>query len=288
VNIKTLLNKTTEFFKKQNIPNSRLDAEVLLADLLDMERIKLYVNFDYPLTKEELAEYRKRVVRRAKREAVSYIIGYKEFMSLEFEVEEGVLIPRPETELLVANILDYCEKEELESPNIVEVGPGSGAIMVSLGHYLSDPKILGIDISPKAVKLSRKNIKKHELEDSLKVNKGDLLQPLLERNTQNVDIVVSNPPYINDEDMKNLQPEVKKEPELALAGGEDGLDVYKKLIPQAGSVLKSGGLLALEIGHDQGQRLKKFIKQTKNYQEIEIKKDYNGKDRMIFARKKEK
>jgi len=113
-------------------------------------------------------------------------------------------------------------------------------------------------------------------------------QPLLERNTQNVDIVVSNPPYINDEDMKNLQPEVKKEPELALAGGEDGLDVYKKLIPQAGSVLKSGGLLALEIGHDQGQRLKKFIKQTKNYQEIEIKKDYNGKDRMIFARKKEK
>lgn len=288
MNIKSLLNKTTEFFKEKNIPNPRLDAEVLLADLLDMERIKLYVNFDYPLTKEELAEYRERVVRRAKREAVSYIIGYKEFMSLEFEVEEGVLIPRPETELLVENILDHCEKEELESPNIVEVGPGSGAIMVSLGHYLSEAKILGIDISEKAVKVTRKNIKKHELGDRLKVNKGDLLQPLLKRNTQNVDIVVSNPPYINDQDMKNLQPEVKKEPELALAGGEDGLDVYKKLIPQASSVLKADGLLALEIGHDQGSRLEKFIKQTGEYQDIEIKEDYNGKDRMIFARKKEK
>ncbi|MGM0437290.1 MAG: peptide chain release factor N(5)-glutamine methyltransferase [Bacillota bacterium] len=288
MNIKTLLNKTSEFFKEQNIPNPRLDAEVLLADLLDMERIKLYVNFDYPLTKNELAEYRKRVVRRAKREAVSYITGHKEFMSLEFEVEKGVLIPRPETELLVENIIDYCEKEELEAPNIVEVGPGSGAIMVSLGHYLSEAKIMGIDISEKAVKLTRKNIKKHELEDRLKVNKGDLLQPLLKRNTQNVDIVVSNPPYISDEDMKNLQPEVKKEPSLALAGGKDGLEVYKKLIPQAASVLKKGGLLALEIGYDQGENLKKFINESGDYVDIEIKEDYNGKDRMIFASKKEK
>ena len=288
MNIKTLLNKTTKFFKEKNIPNPRLDAEVLLADLLDMERIKLYVNFDYPLTKDELTEYRERVVRRAKREAVSYITGHKEFMSLDFEVEKGVLIPRPETELLVENILDYFEEEEIEAPNIVEVGPGSGAIMISLGHYLPKAKILGIDISQKAVKLTRKNIKKHELEDRLKVNKGDLLQPLLKRDTQNVDLVVSNPPYISDEDMENLQPEVKKEPKLALAGGKDGLEVYKKLIPQAGSVLKKGGLLALEIGYDQGDRLKKFINESGEYKDVEIKEDYNGKDRMIFASKKEK
>ena len=288
MNIKTLLNKTTEFFKEQEIPNPRLDAEVLLADLLDMERIKLYVNFDYPLTKNELAEYRERVVRRAKREAVSYITGRKEFMSLELEVEKGVLIPRPETELLVENILDYCEEEELKSPNIVEVGPGSGAIMVSLGHYLSEAKILGIDISEKAVKVTRQNISRHELETRLKVNQGDLLQPLLERNTVNVDIVVSNPPYISEEDMKNLQPEIEKEPELALAGGKDGLEVYKKLIPQAGSVLKPGGLLALEIGHNQGDSLKKFIDKSEVYNEVDIREDYNGKDRMIFASKKEK
>ena len=288
MNIKSLLNKTTKFFKEKNIPNPRLDAEVLLADLLDMERIKLYVNFDYPLTKKELAKYRERVVRRAKREAVSYITGHKEFMSLDFKVEKDVLIPRPETELLVENILDYCEENELESPNIVEVGPGSGAIMVSLGHYLPDAKILGIDISKKAIELSRKNIKYHEMADRLKVNRGDLLNPLLKRDKKNVDIVVSNPPYISEKEMEELPPEVKKEPDLALAGGEDGLEIYRKLIPQAHLVLKKGGLLALEIGYKQGDSLREIIEENGHYKEVEIRKDYSEKDRMVFARKREK
>ncbi|MGM0410482.1 MAG: peptide chain release factor N(5)-glutamine methyltransferase [Bacillota bacterium] len=287
MNIKTLLNKTTDFFEKKGIANPRLDAEVLLADLLGMERIKLYVNFDYPLTETELAEYRKRVVRRAKREAVSYITGHKEFMSLDFKIKKGVLIPRPETELLVENIIDYCEENELEAPNIVEVGPGSGVIMVSLGHYLENAKILGIDISKKAVEVSRENIEYHELGDRLTVNRGDLLSPLLKRNTNNVDIVVSNPPYISDEEMENLAPEIKNEPELALKAGKDGLDLYKKLIPQAVSVLKEKGLLALEIGYDQADKVKKIIENEGNYDEIRVIKDYSGKDRMIFCNKKE-
>jgi len=287
VNIKSLLNKTTEFFKNKGIANPRLDAEVLLADLLDMERIKLYVNFDYPLTEAELTEYRNRVVRRAKREAVSYITGHKEFMSLDFKINKGVLIPRPETELLVENIIDYCEENELKAPNIVEVGPGSGAIMVSLGHYLEEAKILGIDISKKAVEVSRENIKYHELGERLTVNKGNLLFPLLKRDTNNVDIVVSNPPYISDEEMKNLAPEIKNEPELALKAGKDGLDLYKKLIPQAHSVLKDGGLLALEIGYNQADKVKEIIENEESYDQIRILKDYSGKDRMVFCNKKE-
>lgn len=288
MNIKTILNKTVIFFDKHNIPNPRLDAEVLLADLLDMERIKLYVNFDYPLKKRELNRYRERIIRRVKREPVSYITGHKEFMSLDFHIEKGVLIPRPETEHLVENILDYCEENELKSPNIVEAGPGSGAVMVSLGHYLAQSRIIGIDISEDAVSLSRKNIAKHDLADRLKVSRGDLLEPLLKRNKKNVDIVVSNPPYISSEEMNQLSPEVKKEPKVALQGGEDGLSLYRQLIPQAASVLKSSGLLALEIGYEQGKSIKNIIKKDGNYKEIEIIKDHSKRDRVVFARKKEK
>ena len=288
MNIKKLLRKTTQFFEEKNIPNARLDAEVLLADLLDMERIKLYVNFDYPLKKNEIDEYRKRVVRRAKREPVSYIIGHKEFMSLDFKITEDVLIPRPETELLVENIIDYCEQNDIKAPNIVEVGPGSGAIMVSLGHYLSQAKIFGIDISKKAVKLTRENIAKHDLEERLAVINGDLLNPLIRKESKNVDIVVSNPPYVNNQEMKELSPEVKKEPKLALSGGEDGLDIYRKLIPQAAKVLKKEGLLALEIGYRQGEELKSIILENGEYNRVKVLKDHSGRERMVFARKKEK
>ena len=282
MNIKELLIKTEDFFEQHNIPQARLDAEVLLADLLDMERIKLYVNFDYPLKENELVEYRERVVRRAKREPVAYITGHKEFMSLDFFIEDGVLVPRPETELLVEEIISYCKEGSIEQPNIVEIGTGSGVIMVSLGHYIEDARILGIDTSEQAVALTQKNVKKHELEDRLKVLQGDLLQPLIKREKSNVDIVVSNPPYISQEDMENLPPEVKKEPELALAGGEDGLEVYRKIIPQAQKVLVSGGLLALEIGYDQGSALKEMLNKN-GWEDVKIIKDYNNHDRIVFG-----
>ncbi|MFW6409405.1 MAG: peptide chain release factor N(5)-glutamine methyltransferase [Halanaerobiales bacterium] len=282
MNIKEVLQKTEDYLSKHGVTNARLDAEVLLADLLGMDRIKLYINFDYPLTAKELTTYRKRIKKRAQRLPVAYITGHKEFMSLDLEIEEGVLIPRPETEELVENIISYCKERDITDPNIVDVGTGSGAIMVSLGYYLEGARIAGIDISPRAVKVARSNIKKHELDDRLKVIKGDLLQPLIKRDKKNVDIVISNPPYIDNKGMEDLPPEVKTEPVKALAGGDDGCRVYERLIPQAARVLRPGGLLALEIGQAQVGRLEHWF-QSDEWLNYKLRSDYSGRERMVFA-----
>ncbi len=280
MNIKSVLETTEEFFKKHNISQPRLDAEVLLADLLQIERIKLYVNYDYPLKKKELQQYRERIIKRAQRVPVAYITGNKEFMSLELEVNRNVLLPRPETELLVEEIIEYCQKSGIKDPNIVDVGTGSGAIMVSLGYHLPEAKILGIDISSKALEVARKNIKKYDLEKRLKVIKGDLLKPLIKLNKKNVDIIVSNPPYIKSSEISKLAPEIKSEPRLALDGGDKGIDIYKRLIPEAKKVLNKKGLIFLEIGAEQAQFLKDLLKHWKN---VKIKKDYAEYDRIVIA-----
>ncbi len=284
MNIKQVLANTEEFFENHNIDKPRLDAEVLLADLLQMERINLYVNFEYPLTDKEIASFRKRVIKRAKKHPVAYITGSKEFMSLDFDIDKNVLVPRPETESLVEEVLSYCQKEDINDPNIVDVGTGSGVIMVSLGHYLPQARIIGIDITGAILNVARDNIKKHNLEDRLKAIKGDLLNPLIKRAKNNVDIVVANPPYISSEEMGNLSEEVKKEPAVALAGGKNGLEIYKKLIPQSKKVLVPGGLLALEIGYNQADDISKILADWSN---IIIKKDYADHDRIVMAQKPE-
>ena len=284
MNIKEVLVNTEKYFKKNDIDNPRLDAEVLLAELLDMERIKLYVNFDYPLNDEEISQYRKMIKKRAKHIPVAYITGHKEFMSLDFFVNQNVLLPRPETEILVEYLIDYFQEKDMESVNIVEVGTGSGAIMVSLGHYLENAKILGVEIEPGAIEVTRKNIDKYSLGDSLKVTQGDLLKPLIKREISNVDLLVSNPPYISEDEMDNLPPEVKKEPEKALYGGREGIDIYKDLIPQSKKVLKDKGMIALEIGYTQADAVKKIL-QENNFKNIEVRKDYADKDRFIIAYK---
>lgn len=283
MNIKELLSSTVGYFKKYQLTEPRLDAEVLLAHVLKRERIELYVNFDLPLNEEELKEYRQLVYRRARYIPIAQLIGKKEFMSLDIAVNKDVLIPRPETEELVENIIDYCKDMAMTEPNIVDLGTGSGAIAVSLAYYIKRAKILAIDISPLAVKIARENIEKYNLEERVKTIEGNLLLPLLNINKSNVDIVVSNPPYIDKENMEKLPLEVKEEPELALYGGVDGLDYYRKLIPQAREVLKEDGLLALEIGYDQASTVKELF--VSNWRNVEVKKDYSGHDRMVFAYK---
>ena len=280
MNIKEVLARSEEYLAHYNIEQPRLDAEVLLADLLDMERIKLYVNYDYPLSETELSSYRQRITRRAQRIPVAYITGCKEFMSLELQVTGDVLLPRPETEILVEEIIDYCQNEGLKAPNIVDVGTGSGAIMVSLGYYLKEASILGIDISAEAVEVASENIKKYDLGQRLKVIQGDLLQPLIKRGKKNVDIIAANPPYISSEKLAELQPEVKKEPRIALDGGQEGLKIYKELIPQARKVLTAGGLLVLEFGENQAEAIKKMLS---GWEKMMVKNDYAGKKRIICA-----
>ena len=150
-----------------------------------------------------------------------------------------------------------------------------------MAHYIEGARVLAIDISPGALKVARENIARYELGDRVKVMEGDLLTPLIWLNKDNVDIVVSNPPYIDQEGMANLSPEVRMEPELALSGGIDGLDYYRRLIPQALKVLKDDGLLALEIGYDQAAAVRELF--DASWSKVEVKKDYSGHDRMVFA-----
>lgn len=281
MNIKEILASTVEYFKKHHLSNPRLEAEILLSHVLGLERIQLYVNFDKPLEKTELDRYRDLIYKRAKRIPAAYLLEEKEFMSLELYLNNNVLIPRPETEELVERLIDYSMEKGLENPNIVDVGTGSGAIAVSLGHYIVDARILAIDISADALTVAKRNIDKFQLNERVKTARGDLLKPLINLGKNNVDIVVSNPPYIDKEGMASLSLEVKKEPVLALSGGNDGLDIYRKLIPQAKKVLKTGGLLALEIGYNQGETIKTLF--DSDWQNVRVEKDLSGHDRNVFA-----
>ena len=281
MNIKELLNRSDQFLAERGIESSRLDAEVLMADLLDMKRINLYVKYDYPLKNLEIDNYREMIKKRAQRIPVAYITGKKEFMSLEFKVKKGVLIPRPDTENLVETIIEHCKKEKITNPQIIDVGTGSGAIAVSLAHYIEDAKVVGIDISSSALKIAHHNMEKHELTERMNILKSDLLTEFIKREIKGIDIIVSNPPYISKAEMEELSPEVKKEPKTALEAGEDGLDYYKKLIPQSEKILKNGGRLFLEIGYQQAESVKNIF--GENWTKVEVKKDYAENDRIVSA-----
>lgn len=281
MNIKELLNRSDQFLADRGIESSRLDAEVLMADLLDMERIKLYVNYDYPLKSSEIDEYRERIKKRAKRVPVAYIIEKKEFMSLEFKIKEGVLIPRPDTENLVEAVIDYCQEEKINEPQIIDVGTGSGAVAVSLAHYIEGAKVVGVDIDPLALKVARFNMEKHELSERMNILKSDLLSEFIKRDINGIDIIVSNPPYISKAEMEELPPEVKKEPKLALEAGEDGLDYYRSLIPQAEKILKDKGKLFLEIGYQQAESVEELL--SENWSDIKVEKDLAENDRVVSA-----
>ena len=283
-NIREILDKADEYLGRHEVESPRLDAEVLLADLLNTERIKLYVNYDYPLTSEQKSAYRKRLEKRAKGQPLSYITGKKEFMSLDFIIEPGVLIPRPETEELVEEILRFCRSRDWQSPRIVDLGTGSGAILVSLAHYLPESRGVGIDISSGAADVARRNVAKHDLQDRLAVLEGSWAEPLLPDKAGEVDLFVSNPPYIAEEDMEDLPRRVQEEPDRALAAGSDGLRSYRELIPQAAELLREGGLLALEIGYDQGEEILSLLSSHGCWQDVELKQDGGGRDRIIFAR----
>lgn len=286
--IKNILQLSRKYLAEQGVESPRLDAEVLLADLLNTERIKLYVNFNYPLNQQELEAYRQRIRERARGKPVSYLTGCREFMSLELIVEEGVLIPRPETEELVEEVLEFCRSQNWEQPKIVDVGTGCGAILVSLLYYLPESRGVGVDINTQALKVARKNLERFELKNRAGLLRGDLLKPLLPEKEGELDLVISNPPYIPESEMSRLPRDVRHEPREALAAGVDGLEIYRRLIPQASRLLREGGLLALEIGHDQGQQVKEIFKRTDNqdcWQDISLKKDGGGRDRIILALK---
>ncbi|MEN3189966.1 MAG: peptide chain release factor N(5)-glutamine methyltransferase [Atribacterota bacterium] len=281
------INKLLENAK---IINSSGEAEILLSYLLKMNRSEIYLNFDKILSNNEKRELEQAIQKRLKNIPLQYITKHQEFMGMDFFIEEGVLIPRPETEILVEKIIEKLKNKKPDSPlRVVDLGTGSGIIAISIAKYIKDITIYATDISEKTLKLAFKNAHKHNCEDRIIFLQGDLFEPLREKIDQNsLDGIVSNPPYISLEDFKSLPIEIKeKEPKIALYGGINGIDYYRKIIKKASYFLKKNGFLALEVGAGQAKKVKELILKEHNFkQNIEIFKDYSNIERVVITYRK--
>lgn len=293
--VSEILDKTTGYLKKKGIPEPRIDAEVLLAHILKIERLEIYLNLDWQLTEKDLSAYEKLIERRAAREPVAYIVGYKEFMGLKFFLNKEVLIPRPETEILVEKVIEKAQRmKKVKSYGygkdnyitIIDLCTGSGNIAISLARNIESCKIYATDISEGAIQVARRNARFHNVEGKVEFLLGDLFSPLKKFNLNlAVDFVVSNPPYVKSRDLVLLQPEIKKEPVSALEGGNEGLDFYQRIVPEALKYLVDGGYLIMEIGDRQGKAVTDLIKKEKRFSPPLLVRDYAGLDRVVMAQK---
>lgn len=275
--IKDVLEWTTRYFADKGIQEPRLEAEVLLAGVLGKDRVYLYAHYDIPLNQEERNGYKEFISRRVGREPVAYITGHREFMSLDFEVSRDVLIPRPETELLVETALELASHTRIN--RICDVGTGSGVIAVSIAHYLPGLDISATDISESALAIARGNADRHGVQVTFL--RGDLLSPLQEE--LKFDLITANLPYVAPEKYAQLEPEVKDyEPMLALVAAGDGLDLYRRLAPQCLDLLAPGGYTLWEIDPEQTPYLPAIMT---GFDKVEIIKDLTGRNRLVKARK---
>jgi len=277
--IARVLEWTRGYFEEKGIDSARFDAELLIADALGIDRMRIYLDHHKPLAPDELAAVRARVLRRGKREPVAYITGSRGFWSIDLAVDPRVLIPRPDTEVLVERALARLAGQD--APRVVDVGCGSGAIALSIAHDMPGAAVLGIDRSADALAVSRHNAAALGL-DRVEWREGDLLGPLTADDGP-LDLIASNPPYIPTADLAGLMADVQHEPRSALDGGPDGLDLVRRLIADAPPWLKPGGALLVEIGHDQGPAVKALAEADKRYTDVRIVQDYGRRDRVLEA-----
>ncbi len=280
-NIGAILQWTGQYFADKGVESPRLDAEVLLSHILGKDRLYLYVHFEQPLEDSELAAFRAAVLRRAKREPVAYIIGQKEFMGHMFNVGPAVLVPRPDTEILVEAVLEKLRVIPDGKLRLLDIGTGSGAIIISLLKELPEAVGVAVDLSPEALAVAEENAVRLGVADRLQFRRGDLLQPV---EGEVFDYIVSNPPYIPEDDMLNLAAEVLCEPRMALVAGQDGLDCYRNLLAGGGNNLKEGGGIALEVGIHQAEAVC-LLAEKSGWRKCEIRCDYAGIQRVVLAQK---
>lgn len=273
-----VLRWTADYFLEKGIDGGRLDAEVLLADTLKLDRVGLYLQFDRPLAADELAAYRQRVTRRAQREPLQYILGETEFWSLPLQVTPEVLIPRADTEVLVEEAL----KKVAGAAGILDVGTGSGAIAIALAHELPEARIEAVDISPAALALAEENARRNGVAERMRFRRADLYQ--LQGGPY--DLVVANPPYIPPAEMAELMPEVRDhEPHLALRGGDaDGLAAYRALAAAVPGLLVPDGWLLVEVGIGQAEAVRRLFAEA-GLDDCYMRDDYAGIPRVVGGRK---
>ncbi|MBS3809469.1 MAG: peptide chain release factor N(5)-glutamine methyltransferase [Desulfobacterales bacterium] len=277
---------TAGFFDSRHIDAPRLTAELLLAEVLGLNRIDLYIRHDQPLLDNELARYREVIRRRAKREPLAYILEKKEFWDLEFIVAPEVLIPRPETEHLVEAALERLPEDADNIKRVIDLGTGCGAIVVSLAVYRPQNLYFGVDRSYRAVRVAKENAKRNDSGQRLHLFVGDWLEPV-NSGACGFDMIVSNPPYIPSAQIDSLEPEIHNfEPRLALDGLEDGLFAIRAIIDTAPRHLDSGGFLLMEIGYDQKDAVTTLCQKTGCYRDIEFVRDYGGHNRVAVLQKR--
>ncbi|MDY3375357.1 MAG: peptide chain release factor N(5)-glutamine methyltransferase [Terrisporobacter othiniensis] len=260
-------------------PTPRLDVETLLQKVLDVDRLYILLNLDKSLSDDEEKLFNKFIEERLSNRPIAYIVENREFMGLDFYVKEGVLIPRPDTEVLVEEVIELCKDK---GPiNILDIGTGSGAITVSLAKYLVNAKITSVDISDIALEVGEKNAQSNDVDDRITFIKSDLFTNI--DKDMKFDIIVSNPPYIKKEVIETLDKQVKDfEPYNALEGGIDGLDFYRAITTQGKNYLNKGGILAYEVGHDQSEDVSKLMEKD-GYTNIYTRKDLQQIDRVVIG-----
>lgn len=279
------LNWAEEKLKEAGIEESQIESEIFLEEELGLERAKIYLNFHktIPLNLDSL---KNKIIKRAKHIPLAYILGKTQFMGFDFLVDERVMIPRQETEILVEAVI----KKYVDSPLIVDIGTGCGNIAIALAKSIPCFRIYATDISSEALELARENAKKNAVsKERISFLQGDLFKPLNDLNLFNkIDILVSNPPYIPSGEIENLPSEVLFEPRIAIDGEFDGLGFYRKIINESPLYLKNGGYLFLEIGFNQADEVKRLISKNSNFTKPDVVLDYMGIDRIIFTQKRDK
>ena len=279
-NIEELIKTGTFTLKENGIDTARLDAELLLGNIIEKDRVYLITHKEDEVSKEDAEKYFDLIEKRRNKMPVKYILNKCEFMGIEFYVEEGVLIPRGDTEILVDEVLKIIE--ENQEMQICDLCSGSGAVGISLAHFRQNIKVDLIDYYPIPEKVSLINIEKNKLEDRVFFIKSDLLEESI-KNNKMYDIIVSNPPYIEECEIEKLMEDVKNyEPHTALSGGNDGLDFYRKIIDQSQYTLRENGILAFEIGYNQGEAVK-LLMENNGFTNVKIVKDFASLDRVVVG-----
>ena len=281
--IRRLLDWTTDYLKSNGSDTARLDAEVLLANVRKCQRIMLYTAYDEVATDDARAAFRDLVRRRAEGEPVAYLVGYREFFSLDFKVDASVLVPRPETEYIVTTLIDLAKERasELPAPRILDIGTGSGILAVCGAKHVESASLVATDICPKALEIAKTNAEKHDVADRIDFVESDVFSNLPA--DPMFDFIISNSPYIATGDSAVEANVTKHEPHVALFAGDDGLGVIRRILAESAARLNAAGYLIMEIGETQSDSVKDLLRATGDFGEPNLVKDQAGLPRVIVA-----
>ena len=288
--ISSLARWAKNLLQEHNIDSPSLDAEVILSHLLDYKRIDLYVHPDKPVEDSVVMRYKEAIRKRSQRVPLQYITNHAEFMSLDFYVDERVLIPRPETELLVDAVIKRAQTLTHENEIvIVDVGVGSGNIAITLAKKIDNARIFAIDISPDALAVAKINAQRHQVLDKITFLCGDIFKPLEGYGIESkISFIVSNPPYISSDEFHDLQKEVRDfEPYGALVSGQDGLQMFRRIITHANTWLKPGGYVIFEAGEKQARKVARLFEDRGCFKKADFLKDYRHIHRIVIAQMEE-